>query len=78
METRPTGRTPHEIAEIPPRACSNGHPFRHARSALVGFLPCACAGGNGHRTFQCARCGVVDYYPPHDRTVAPRHGSYDA
>ena len=79
MEVRPTGRTPHEVAEIPPAACSNGHPFHGKRAAFVGFLPCWCADTDGHRTYRCAVCDVIDYYPDHDRTLKPILGSlYDA
>lgn len=75
----PTGRTPHEIREVPPDGCSNGHRFRWPRAAFVGFLPCSCAGGNGHRTYRCATCDIVDYYPEHDLTLPPTLGSlYDA
>lgn len=78
METRPTGRTEHEVAEVPPASCSNGHPFTRPRAMLVGFLPCTCAGANGHRTYQCAECGVLDYYPEHNRELKPTLGSiYD-
>ena len=79
MRTEPTGRTPHEIAEVPPPACSNGHPFRVARSAFVGFMPCTCAlPASGHRTYRCATCDVVDYYPDHDQSRKPTLGSlYD-
>jgi len=41
-------------------------------------MPCTCARGAGHRTYRCAVCGVVDYYPEHDRTLKPTLGSlYD-
>jgi hypothetical protein len=65
METRRTGRRRHEIVEVAPERCSNGHPITDPRSALIGFLPCACAGIGGHRTYRCASCGVSDLYPPH-------------
>jgi hypothetical protein len=78
VETHRTGRTAHEIVEIPPSGCTNGHAFRGKRAALVGFLPCSCAGDNGHRTYRCATCGVVDYYLEHDLTLPPTLGSlYD-
>ncbi len=77
METRSTGRAPHEIREVPPTACSNGHPFRGPRTAYVGFLPCSCAGDNGHRTYRCATCGVLDFYPPHDSAARGIGSLYD-
>jgi hypothetical protein len=79
VETRPTGRTPHEIAEVAPRRCSNGHDIADPRSAFVGFLPCACSGTGGHRTYRCATCGVTDHYPRHDERLPPTLGSrYDS
>jgi hypothetical protein len=71
VRTRPTGRRAHEIAEIPPERCSNGHPIVDARTALIGFVPCACAGIGGHRSYRCTVCGVTDLYPPHHDADSP-------
>lgn len=49
--TRPTGRTPHEVVEIPPARCGNGHPLTAGRVII--------AGDSNHRTYLCRRCGLM-------------------
>jgi len=53
-------------SETPPAECSNGHPLGQ-HQAIVGWLPCNCA-GEGHRTWTCRTCRDVQYDPPHDGT----------
>jgi hypothetical protein len=71
---RRTGRTADEVAEVPPAACSNGHPYRPG-GVLVGYLPCICGPGRGHRTYRCRTCDVVDHYPPHDPRLTATQGT---
>lgn len=52
------------VIEVPPEHCPNGHPLG-PRQCLVGWLPCTCGGGNGHRTYTCRTCAAVIYEPPH-------------
>lgn len=52
-----------KVTEIPPEACPNGHELKPG--TVVAWLPCSCAGGNGHRTYECQACGVVIYRPAH-------------
>lgn len=48
-----------------PPYCPNRHPQTGGR-VLVGYQHCGCAGGAGHKTAQCLRCGATYYDPPHD------------
>lgn len=55
----PTGRTPHELVEIPPTVLDCGHPYRPGR-VTVGY--------NGHpvteqrvRTYYCHDCRTTTY-----------------
>lgn len=57
-----TVRVGPKVTEIPPKACPNGHPLT---DTVVAWLPCGCAGGDGHRTYQCLKCGATIYRPPH-------------
>jgi hypothetical protein len=50
--------------ERPPLTCPNGHPLGPNR-VLVGWLPCSCQGGLGHRTYQCRACAGWVYRPEH-------------
>jgi hypothetical protein len=52
------------LEEIAPTHCPNGHRLGPNR-VLVGWHPCGCAGGSGHRTYSCRECHVVIYQPPH-------------
>jgi hypothetical protein len=53
VAVQPTGRTEHEVAEVPPTLCDAGHPLRSP--VLVGWYPCTCG---GHRTYRCD-CGTT-------------------
>ncbi|MGX7679060.1 hypothetical protein ACSMXN_09180 [Jatrophihabitans sp. DSM 45814] len=57
-------KTARGYVEVGPLECANGHRYRGGR-VLVGWHPCECAGGNGHRTHECRECGDVRYNPPH-------------
>lgn len=52
------------VVEVPPKACPNGHPYKPGR-VTVSWLPCSCAGTQGHRTYECLECGAVLYRPAH-------------
>lgn len=49
--TRHTGRTEHEIIEVPPTHCPAGHPL--GRGHVI-------VGGDSHqRTYLCRQCGLM-------------------
>jgi len=65
---RPTGRTPHQVAEIRPTQCPRcEHPWprRVAGRVLLGVHKCITHRA-GHRTYTCRKCDHVDYDPPLD------------
>jgi len=52
-----------QLSETSPMHCPKGHTL--AGNVVVGWLPCSCAGGRGHRSWQCQRCQATTYEPPH-------------
>ncbi len=60
---RPDG----SAVEPSPDYCPVGHRLG-PRQVTVGWLPCSCAGGRGHRTWQCETCEAVLYDPSHNPT----------
>jgi hypothetical protein len=62
VQTRPTGRTPHEIIEIQPDMLDCSHPYG-ARLVTVGF-GARDANSPRVRTYRCRECGTVTYTEP--------------
>ena len=63
-ELRPTGRTPHQVAEVRPANCPTcGHtwPRGVAGRVLVGTHKCA---NHQHRTYFCQSCRETAFDPP--------------
>jgi hypothetical protein len=61
-KTIPTGRTPHELVEIAPTHCPNGHRLGPGQ-VLVGYG--VRPDGIRARRWMCRTCGVItwDYEP---------------
>lgn len=58
-----TGRTPHELVEIPPAKLNCGHPNR-AGNVTVGFdSPPDDPDAVRMRTYRCGQCGETTYSP---------------
>jgi hypothetical protein len=53
------------VIEQHPANCPNGH-LLGAGTMIVGWLPCVCAGGSGHRCWTCVACGATSFAPDHD------------
>lgn len=54
-----TGRDEHEIIEVGPEVCVNGHPLRH---------PNVLIGGDSHiRTYRCMTCDALITIPHEPR-----------
>jgi hypothetical protein len=56
-----------------PLECAYGHAWGPGR-VIVSWLPCGCAGGDGHLLVSCAEpeCAAVWYQPPHQSGVDVR------
>lgn len=65
-----TGRQSEMVERGQPSRCPDGHRLG-PHAVIVGYLPCICAGGSGHRTFACRACGATIYQTEHDRNELP-------
>jgi len=74
MTTRPTSNG-HQVVEVAPTHCPNGHALKRP-NVQIGYLPCSCADGRGHRLWRCWTCGAVIYDPDHDEQVVTEQGRW--
>lgn len=62
--TMRTGRGTETVERGTPLRCPNGHRLRPP-NVRIGWLPCTCVPGMGHRTYRCETCRDVVHDPPH-------------